>query len=145
MDNNRLDYMIARLLNDNGRASNRDMAKKLGVSETTIRNRVQKLLREKSLFIIAVPNPTKLSAGILGEIHIKVRAEKKEEIGKKLLKIESLWYVCKTAGTYDFDCEFFVKSQKEMSEMMAEIEKINGTISVDFSIILEHLKYHMKF
>jgi Lrp/AsnC family transcriptional regulator for asnA, asnC and gidA len=52
-----LDRDIIRLLQQNGRRSNTEMARTLSVTETTIRNRVTRLVDEELINIVAVPTP----------------------------------------------------------------------------------------
>ena len=65
------DMKIIRLLQKNGRMSNTEIAKKTGVSETTVRYRLQRLTREDFIQIVAMVNPLKLGFGIEGIIRIK--------------------------------------------------------------------------
>ncbi len=60
------DMKIIRLLQQNGRMSNTDIAKKAGVSETTVRYRMQRLTKEDYIQIVAMVKPVKLGFGIEG-------------------------------------------------------------------------------
>ena len=64
------DMKIIRLLQKNGRMSNTEIAKQTGVSETTVRYRLQRLTREDFIQIVAMVNPLKLGFGIEGIIRI---------------------------------------------------------------------------
>ncbi|MBW2633974.1 MAG: AsnC family transcriptional regulator, partial [Deltaproteobacteria bacterium] len=66
--NKDVDYEITRLLQQNGRIPNTEIAKKLNVSEATVRNRLQKLIKEKEMQVVAIVNPLKNRSGILGNI-----------------------------------------------------------------------------
>lgn len=51
-----LDQEIIRLLQLDGRASNAEIARAVGVSEGTVRRRLRQLIRDELLRVMAVPN-----------------------------------------------------------------------------------------
>ncbi len=48
------------ILEVNGRATNREIAESVGVSEGTVRNRIERLIRDDVLRIVGVTNPARL-------------------------------------------------------------------------------------
>src|ERR1700750_1865999 len=52
-----VDREIIRLLQRDGRASNTEIGRALGVTETTIRKRIARLISEGLVSIVAVPTP----------------------------------------------------------------------------------------
>ena len=145
MDRHELDFNITRLLCQNGRASNRQLADTLGVSETLIRNRVQRLLNEEHIHVVAFPNSSKLKNGITGNIRIKTEPEKSTIIGRQLRKIKALWYIARIIGPFDLDCEFFIRSQQEIGPLRDQIEKIEGVALLKLSLLVRYLKNFMGF
>ena len=64
-----LDQDIIDLLQANGRASNARIARKVGVSEGTVRRRLRRLTQENIVKVIAVPNLDKIgytTAALIG-------------------------------------------------------------------------------
>ena len=57
-----LDCQMIELLQKDGRISNTEIAKKIGMSEATVRTRLNRLIQEEFIQIVAVSNPIK--AGI---------------------------------------------------------------------------------
>ena len=55
-----LDRKIISLLERNGRASNARIARDVGVSEGTVRRRLKRLISEKIINVVALPDPRKL-------------------------------------------------------------------------------------
>ena len=66
----RVDCEIIRLLQKDGRIANTDIAKKVGISEATVRSRLDRLVKENYIQIVAVSNPMKLGFKIVGNIRI---------------------------------------------------------------------------
>jgi Lrp/AsnC family transcriptional regulator for asnA, asnC and gidA len=139
--NGDIDYKIIRLLQKNGRIPNTEIAKKLGVSEATVRNRLQTLIKEEHIQILAIANPIKLKSGIVGNIRIKAENKKLEHVGKELFKIEELWYVSQLVGKDDFDAEYYVSSQGEFGRLIDRIKKIDGIVNLETSLIVRYVKY----
>ncbi|MCF8070561.1 MAG: Lrp/AsnC family transcriptional regulator [Desulfobacterales bacterium] len=146
MDNNQdLDFKITMLLTGNGRMSNREISKKLGVSETTIRKRVQNLLNEEKIQVTAMINPLKITTGLLGNVRVRAKHGKVDTVAKKLEQIEELWYIDQLFGPAQFECEFFVKSQDQIATVADKIDKIDGVESIEVCFLVRHIKNHMGF
>ena len=135
------DYKIIRLLQKNGRIPNTEIAKKLGISEATVRNRLQALIREERIQILAVVNPYKLKSGILGNLRVKADKKQLEEVGNELGKLDELWYIAQLVGTADFDAEYYVSSQQEFGALVDKINAIEGIVSTETSLLVRFIKY----
>jgi Lrp/AsnC family transcriptional regulator for asnA, asnC and gidA len=57
---NELDSQIIEMLQIDGRTSNADIARKVGISEGTVRRRLRSLVQDDVLKIMAVPNLEKM-------------------------------------------------------------------------------------
>ena len=55
-----IDCQMIELLQKDGRISNTDIAKEIGLSEATVRTRLNRLIQEEFIQIVAVSNPIKL-------------------------------------------------------------------------------------
>ena len=139
------DMKIIRLLQKNGRMSNTDIAKKAGVSETTVRYRMQRLTKEDYIQIVAMVKPVKLGFGIEGSIRIKADIKAIDSVTNKLKNIDSLYFVARSIGNYDFDTEYYVKSTTDLKELIDTINAIDGVLETDVSTILDYVKERYDF
>jgi len=139
--NGDIDYKIIRLLQKNGRIPNTEIAKKLGVSEATVRNRLQTLIREEHIQILAIVNPIKLKSGMVGNIRIKAENKKLDQLGKALFNTDELWYISQLVGKEDFDAEYYVSSQGDFGRLIERIKNIDGIIDIETSLITRYVKY----
>ncbi len=55
-----IDNQLINLLQRDGRASNIDLARQMGVSEGTIRRRFRNLVKEEIIRVVAIPDASKL-------------------------------------------------------------------------------------
>ena len=136
-----IDYKIIRLLQKNGRIPNTEIAKKLGISEATVRNRLQALIKEEHIQILAIVNPIKLKSGMVGNIRIKAENKKLDQVGKALFNIDELWYISQLVGKEDFDAEYYVSSQGDFGRLIGRIKNIDGIIDIETSLFTRYVKY----
>ena len=136
---------IIRLLQKNGRMSNTEIAKQTGVSETTVRYRLQRLTGEEFIQIVAMVNPLKIGFGIEGSIRIKADIKTIDSVTNKLKNIDSLYFVARSIGNYDFDTEYYVKSTTDLKELIDTINAIDGVLETDVSTILDYVKERYDF
>ncbi len=137
-----VDCEIINLLQKDGRISNTDIAKEIGISEGTVRTRLNRLIKNEVIQIVAVSNPIKLGFNIVGQIRIQIDVGKMENIVTKLKKLKALWFIVQTTGgTTGLEAEFNVKSLDELNTLIFEyINKIDGVIKTEVSLIMDFIK-----
>jgi Lrp/AsnC family transcriptional regulator for asnA, asnC and gidA len=134
------DIKIIKLLQKNGRMSNTEIAKNSEISETTVRYRMQRLIKEEYIEIAAIIDPMKLGNGIEGTIRIQADIKQMKQVTKALKLIPELFYVARVAGKADFDTSFFVKNMNEARILIDRINLIEGVIDTDMATVLEYIK-----
>ena len=136
-----IDCQMIELLQKDGRISNTDIAKKIGISEATVRTRLNRLIEEEYIQIVAVSNPIKLGFKIVGILRIKVDITKIESVTKELSKLKSIWFVVHATGDSDIYTEFVAKSLDELNDLIFnKIYKIKGIVRTETSLILRYIK-----
>jgi len=122
-----LDQKIMRELQNDGRQSNRNIARKLSVAEGTIRKRVKHLRNDDVLRITAVPNPTKLGCNTICFMGLEVKLTKLHQVGKKLALDPHVYYLAHVTGHFDLMGILFFQTPRELSKFIEEqISKIPG-------------------
>lgn len=137
----RVDRQMIFLLQKDGRMPIVSIAKKLGISESTARSRLKRLINEDVIKVVAVSNPIRLGFEIIGNIKLSIDLKKKDTILAALKAIEALNYVALTTGGNDIDIEFIAGSLSEFKTLIFErISQIEGVNSVETSLIVEIIK-----
>ena len=135
------DCKIIELLQKDGRMANTMIAKKLGVSEATVRSRLNRLTKEEYIQIVAVSNPLKLGFEVVGMLKIDVDIKKIDAVSKELSKIDQIWYIVHATGSAYIYAEFNAKSIDDLNEVIAnKINKIDGLLKTDTSLVLKFVK-----
>jgi Lrp/AsnC family transcriptional regulator for asnA, asnC and gidA len=135
------DCKIIELLQKDGRMPNTMIAKKLGISEATVRSRLNRLTKEEYIQIVAVSNPLKLGFEVVGMLRIDVDIKKIDTVSKELSKIDQIWYIVHATGSAYIYAEFNAKSIDDLNEVIAnKINKIDGLLKTDTSLVLKFVK-----
>ena len=122
-----LDGQIINLLQIDGRASNIELARKIGVSEGTVRRRFRNLVKEEVIRVIAIPDPSKLGRETSALIGLKVDPALVDSVASELAKMEEVQYSAVTTGAYDVFCRVALSSPLELSDFLRNrIGDING-------------------
>ena len=142
----RIDNHIITLLQKDGRISNTDIAKKLKISEATVRTRLKRLIEDEYIQIVAVSNPFKLGFEITGDLYIHVDMKKIDMVIMELKKIKELWYIVMTTGEQNINAEFVVTTLEELNDLVYnKISRIDGILRVETSIIMKYIKRKYDF
>ena len=144
----KVDMKIIRILQRDGRTPNTDIARELGVSESTVRNRISRLIESKVIQIVAVADPFKLGLDVAAMIKIHSDIKKVDQVAEELRKIDEIWYIALATGRSTFDVEVYVKSIHQLHELLEHrIWQIDGIEQTETSVVLSYLKrdYGWKF
>lgn len=137
----RIDRGLIGLLQKNGRMPIVALAKKLGISETTARTRLKRLIKDEIINVVAVSNPIKLGFEIIGSLKLSIDLTRKDAILSELKKIDQLNYIALTTGRSDIDIEFIARSLDEFKSLIFDqICQVEGVNSSQTALIVEIVK-----
>ena len=135
------DCRIIELLQTDGRMPNTMIAKKLGISEATVRSRLNRLIKEEYVQIVAVSDLLKLGFGVCGIMKIDVDIKKIDTVSRELSKIEQLWYIVHATGSAYIYAEFNAKSIDDLNDVISNrINKIDGLLKTETNLVLKFIK-----
>jgi len=138
-----LDRKILRVLEEDGRASFTDIAKRLSLHESTIRKRVLALLKKQVIRKFSVVlDPSKIGLNSVAIVGINVEPVKIIEVAQKLCDIPEIKYVATSTGDHMIMTEIWAEHGRGLTKLISEkIGTIEGVKELCPSIILEKLKY----
>ncbi len=115
-----IDRQIIAALSEDGRAANAKIAKKVKVSEGTVRRRLKKLTSDDTINIVTVQNPQKM--GFQSEVLIGVQVEPDmlEEVASRMAEFKYTTLVSITTGTYDVFAWATLPNAEELGEFIRE-------------------------
>jgi len=126
-----LDRRIVHLLRPNSRRSYADIARHVGVSEPTVRNRVEGMSEAGAILHSTRVNQVVLGFAVDAMVGIRVDRGRAAEVGARLAEMENVAYVAYTTGGFDLLIEAYLRTNEELyvflNEDLAKIEGIAHT------------------
>jgi Lrp/AsnC family transcriptional regulator for asnA, asnC and gidA len=124
------DRTLIELLQANVRASYQELANATGLSASTVRRRVERLLASGVVKLVAVPDWRRLGMGLTAFLAISADLHRLRDIGLELAAMEEIVFVAVTTGSYDLIAEAVLPTNEDyvrfVSERVAPIEGIRG-------------------
>ncbi|MBN2457110.1 MAG: Lrp/AsnC family transcriptional regulator [Sedimentisphaerales bacterium] len=133
-----LDWKIINILSKKY-MSNSSVAKELGVTEGTIRQRLKRLQSDGVLKIRALRDPNILENQQLAVVAATLmEAKYLDKIAQKISELENVLSVSIVSGRYDFLIEVLVKSNKGLVSFLTEkLSTIEGISKTETFVILK--------
>jgi Lrp/AsnC family transcriptional regulator, regulator for asnA, asnC and gidA len=136
-----LDLQIISLLRVDGRRSNREVARRLGVPEATVRYRVRRLTDSGILKIAASVDPEHLGYALTAVISVEVEPRRFVEASDTIAAMEQVMWLGITTGASDIILTASFKHQDEMFAFVAdELAHIEGIKRVQTSVCMRVVK-----
>lgn len=136
-----LDRKIIDQLQEDGRRSNVAIARALGVTETTIRHRIDRLISNGFIRIAAVIDPRKTPYQTDAMIWIRLDRRRARQAGEALAALPHVVYVAYTAGRYDMLIEALFESDDQIFEFLTTtLSQIPGVLQSETYHVLQTLK-----
>ncbi len=134
----RIDMEIIRALQKNGRESYKNIAKKLNVSDGTVRLRVEKMIRNNYLKISASVNPLFFENCIVAQVGLNLEKRANKETMERISRFKGVQSVSNVTGRYDLIIEVFVNSRNELRQfLIEELSTISGIKATESFVFLE--------
>ena len=128
----RTDCQIINLLSENGRRSNVDIARRLGVSEGTVRKRLDQLLEDGVLEIKAVVDPIELGYKTRVLIFLTIELphmQEAEELLCNMPEVSSIYWV---TGEHDVVVDAILRSEEHLRLFLTErLNRIPGIVRTE--------------
>ena len=133
-----LDKKIIRELQRNGRMTYKMIAKKLKVSDGTIRIRTKKLIQSKLLKISASINPFMLETHIAALVGMQLEKRTHIQTMGKISALKGVVSVSNTTGEFDLLVEVLVDSREKLNKFLVEdLSRIEGIRSTETFVYLD--------
>lgn len=120
-----LDQRIIEELRHDGRRSHAELARSLGVAESTVRNRVSRLLSEGYMQVVALTDLGRLGYRVEVLMHIQVQAGALTNVAERLAAMEEVRYLGITTGPYDIMISASFRDAEELYQFVTE--RLNTT------------------
>lgn len=144
MDDIRLaanDFKIMSCLQKDPRSSVARIAGLLGMPESTVRHRLNRLIEHRIIEFSAVTNPLRLGYDIWALIEIQVELAKMHDVARRLAAAPEVTFVVITTGSYDILIAAVFRSNAELLDFITKrLSRLPGIIRTSTSSVLELVK-----
>lgn len=137
-----LDEKIIAELRRDGRQPNTHLARQIGVTEGTVRKRIQRLRDAGIIDVSAFVDLRRMGLDWDVIININCANGRIEDVGRQLAALAEVRYVALMTGRYDLLVAAFFRSQTELTHFLLEsLPKIDGITRSEVQHRLRALKY----
>lgn len=137
----KLDLEIIELLSRNSRTSFMEIARKLKVSESTIRKRVSNLEKDSIIKKYSlIVDTDKIGFGNVALIGVDANPEKYLDIAQKLTEFDEIRYIGSSTGDHMFMLEVWAKNGDELKILTDKLKGLDGVTRICPAVIKDTLK-----
>jgi Lrp/AsnC family transcriptional regulator for asnA, asnC and gidA len=133
------DRAIIEQLQHDGRLPYTRLASAVGLSEAAVRQRVQRLLDNGAMQVVAVTDPLSLGLRRMAMIGVCTEGDTTLVV-TKLEAFSDIEYLVVTAGSFDIMCEVVVEDDAALLELTNRIRSVAGVRSTETFIYLSLVK-----
>ncbi len=116
------DIQIVNLLMKDGRMSAADIARHLdGLSERSVRYRIERMVKEGVIRISAIANPKALGFTVVADVFVEVESGFIMEVARKLAEFDCVSYVACSIGETDVSVQLVARNNEEVYSFVTEV------------------------
>ena len=136
-----VDLSILSCLQKDARRSFTDIAAKLGVSEGTVRNRVARLLENRTIQLVGLIDPNQLGYDAPAMIGLTVQSNLLEQAAVAIAQFPEVSYLVMTSGEYDLLVEILCRDREHLASFLNEsLRQVEGVLRTQTFMILRTFK-----
>lgn len=137
-----LDHKIIEIMQKDARMTNAEIAEIVGSNGPTVRRRIERLVKEDVVKIVAVANPRKMGYKVLAVIAIQIEHTALPELEKAMLALPQVHFCGIMLGGFNVLIEVWLQSHEELLTFLhEELGRIPGIQRVEAQQALKMVKY----
>lgn len=127
-----VDAQIVGILQEDGRTSNRALARQIGVTEAAIRKRMRRLLDSGAIRYGLIIDVSATDMQVFGWAQIEVHPRQLDETFRAIVNMELCsGAACKT-GRFNLLAHMYAQDRRAMNTLIDEIGRLPGVRSINF-------------
>jgi len=136
-----LDTTILDSLRKNARKRFTEIAQELGISEGTVRNRVSRLLENKTVQFVGLIDPNQMGYNAPAMIGVTVQSNLLEDAAKEIAKFSEVSYLVMLSGEYDLMVEVLCQDREDLASFLNQkLRQVEGVLQTKTFMILRTFK-----
>ena len=136
-----LDKTILKSLQKDARKRFTEIAQELGVSEGTVRNRVSRLVKNKTVQFVGLIDPEQMGYNAPAMIGVTVQSNLLENAAREISKFSEVSYLVMISGEYDLMVEVLCKNREDFASFLNDkLRQVKGVSQTQSFMILRTFK-----
>lgn len=132
-----VDKQIISALQADGRRPYSRIAADVGVSESVVRYRAQRLEQAGVLQVVGIADPLAIGFDRMALIGVKVRPGALDDVCAAITALPETSYVAAIAGAYDVIVEVICRDTAHFTELLKRLHVVDGVTSTESFLVLE--------
>ena len=128
---------IISLLQENSRMSIVEMAKKLGVTDGTVRRKMNQLIKNKVIRPTVVCDPHGIGFDAPAYVGIQADQKKAFTLAEEVSRLPEVQSATSLTGPYEIMIQILVRSNKELADFLFRLNRLDGIKSCQTFLILK--------
>lgn len=133
------DLKIMSLLGENSRFSNREIARRIGITEGTVRNRLDRLTEEGVLHTTALVNIEKFPDLYMAFVGVKIDGRRLTDCAAQIEQLPSVFTTMIVTGRYDLFAVVLAHTHKTLVDFVTDqLSKVPGIKDSETYMVLKN-------
>jgi Lrp/AsnC family transcriptional regulator for asnA, asnC and gidA len=132
-----IDRQVVAALQADGRRAFSSIADELGVAESVVRYRAQRMERAGILQVVGIADPLKLGFDLMALVGLRVAPGTSGDVCAAAGTLAETSYVAAVAGRYDVFVELVCRDSAHFQQVLGSLQTIAGVQSTESFLILE--------
>lgn len=137
----KIDLDIISILQKDGRIPFTEIAKRLNISEGTVRNRMSRLQQQEILQVLGMVDPYNLGFDAPAMIGVSVEPQKLESAAELIAEFEEVSYLVMVSGEVDLMVEVMCRDREALAQFLNQkLRQVPGILRTQTFFILSTYK-----
>lgn len=124
-----IDRTIIASLQKDSRMPSAEIARQVGVAERTVRARIDRLVEDNVIQLVAILRPRSLGYNVVADVFLEVELDRIQEVARHLATLEEVSYVGLTTGDRDISLQLFASNVDALFDYVTEhLNTIDGVL-----------------
>ena len=136
-----IDLKIIEILRQDGRIPTTQVAREIGLSEGAVRRRLDRLITDDVIKIVAVPHPMAVGYPIIARIDVEIDPPCLKETGDVIAGMDQVSYAALCVDRSQITAEILARSAEDLRRMVYDdIHELPGVRSLEVTLISKVIK-----
>lgn len=136
-----IDHAIITCLQGDSRTPSAEIARRVGVAERTVRARIDRLIQDEVIRLVALVSPQALGYTVTADVFLEVELGRVQQVAEHVSTFPEVAYVGLTTGDRDISLQLYAKSVDSLYSIVTErLNRIPGVLRARTFVIPRIIK-----